>query len=248
MQKEATVTDAIMAPDAPGHPLSILILVELRFVREALADAIERDQAFSRVWVSAALDDALAIIRNRQPDVVLLDAAFPDGIGVVHRLKDAEPKIKVVILAVAETEENIIAWAEAGVEGYVPRTAALADVVALLADITAGRQTCSGAVAAGMLRRIASGSGARKDRDDWPAAPILTARERQIAELIADGLSNKDIARQLNIGIATTKSHVHNLLLKLGLQRRGQLARWVGQDGGYRPASTVPHSGPDLSR
>lgn len=245
MQNGPIVTDAITAPGAPGHPLSILILVELRFVRDALADAIERDQAFSRVFVSAALDDALAMIRNRQPDVVLLDAAFPDGISVVHRLKDTEPKIKIVVLAVTETEENIIAWAEAGVEGYVPRTAALADVVALLADITAGRQTCSGAVAAGMLRRIASGSGLRKARDNLPAAPILTAltaRERQIAELIADGLSNKDIARRLNIGIATTKSHVHNLLIKSGLQRRGQLARWVAQEGGYRTQSSVPHN------
>lgn len=164
---------------------------------------------------------------DRQPDVVLIDAAFPNGIDLVGRLRNIASRVQVVVVAVRETEQNIIAWAEAGVVGYIPSTASLADVVTLLSDIITGKQSCSQPVAAGMLRRISSTARWGNPQSDVPPAPILTAREVQIVELIASGLSNKDISRRLNIGVSTTKSHVHHLLGKLALQRRGQIAHWI---------------------
>jgi DNA-binding NarL/FixJ family response regulator len=139
--------------------------------------------------------------------------------------------MRVIVLAVRETEQNIIAWAEAGMAGYIPNTAGLSNIVALLKDIIEGKQSCSEPVAAGMLRRISHTSvSAEVHRNSSPALfPLLTSREVQIVELIASGLSNKEISRRLNIGISTTKSHVHHLLGKLALQRRGQLAQWIGQ-------------------
>jgi DNA-binding NarL/FixJ family response regulator len=161
-----------------------------------------------------------------QPDVILLDAAFEHGLAAVAQLRDAVPGIRVVALAIAETEEEVILWAKAGVAGYVPRTTALADLVQLLVDINNRRQPCSSRVAFGLLQRVAEADSRGNARDEPRCASPLTSRESQISKLISDGLSNKEIARRLNIGLSTAKSHVHNLLRKLNIQRRGQVAAW----------------------
>jgi len=129
------------------------------------------------------------------------------------------------VFAVIETEENVIAWAQVGVAGYVPSTAALGELTTLLRDISDGKQTCSALVVPGLLRQIAS--DAHFGVADPASLALLTARELEILRLIDAGLSNKDIARRLAISSGTTKSHVHNLLAKLNVQRRGQAAAWI---------------------
>src|SRR5262249_14313388 len=127
----------------------------------------------------------------------------------------------------SETSDNVIAWAKAGVAGYIPRTAALNDLASLLASIMRDEQRCSPRVAASLLRQMSREVEPAGERTYAPSALALTAREIQIVELVAAGLSNKEIARRLDIGVATTKSHVHNLLGKLRVQRRGQVALWM---------------------
>ena len=107
--------------------------------------------------------------------------------------------------------------------GYVPNTAPLADLVPLIVNIHGGQQLCSGRVAAELLRRIAVTESLVIGRNPPSPAVPLTRRERETAELIATGLSDKEIARRLNISLATAKLHVHNLLGKLNVQRRGQV-------------------------
>jgi DNA-binding NarL/FixJ family response regulator len=167
--------------------------------------------------------EALSLSASSKPDILLLDAGYPGGIGGVRQVHTAARGIRVVAFAVAETEESIIAWAEAGIAGYVPSTAALSDLSAALALVIDGGQACETRVAGGLLRRIAQGGASMAE--ERPGLS-LTARERQIIAMIGAGLSNKDIARRLDIGLGTTKSHVHNLLGKLNVQRRGEAAAW----------------------
>jgi DNA-binding CsgD family transcriptional regulator len=120
----------------------------------------------------------------------------------------------------------VIAWARAGVCGYVPRSIALSELVSLLKGIARGEQMCSRKIAASLLRQIS------RSRPELPPAfantvRLLTAREVEVVGLIGTGLSNKEIARRLNIGLGTTKSHVHNALAKLDLKRRSQVAHWL---------------------
>ena len=139
--------------------------------------------------------------------------------------------MRVVAFVLRETEEDIISWAEAGVIGYIPSTAGPAEVVRLLMEINSGEQVCSGRVAAGLLRRIALTAGSDNGRNGPFPVPPLTKRERQAAELIRTGLSDKEIARRLNISLATTKSHVHNLLGKLNAHRRSEVATHLSEYG-----------------
>lgn len=213
--------------DRSELPLRVLILSDTRFLAEGLAQALERDDKVSTCWFCTDFQEGLATIADMRPEIVLLDAALPWGPEAVGCILGIERRLKVVVFAVTETSDNVIAWAKAGVAGYIPRTAALTDVASLLASIMHDEQACSARVAASLLRHLSLAASAAGDRTVAPAALALTTREMQVVELLAAGLSNKDIARRLNIGVATTKSHVHNLLGKLGVQRRGQVALWM---------------------
>ena len=140
------------------------------------------------------------------------------------RALDVSPGMRIVVSSVRETEDDVVVWAEAGVIGYIPRTTPLGDFVRLIMDIHSGEQVCSGRVAAGLLRRIAHAANGSTRHNRLVAVPELTRRERQTAELIKSGLSDKEIARRLNISLGTTKSHVHNLLGKLNARRRTEVA------------------------
>jgi DNA-binding NarL/FixJ family response regulator len=213
-------------PPETERPLSLLLLSDIRFMREGLTDALRREAyTFRTVSVAADLREAMTVMRAGLPDLILIDSALPDGPATVRRLRQHAPEIRIIALAVAETEAEVIAWAEAGASGYVPRSAALADVAGFLTGIMRGEQICSTTIAAGLLRRIANGP--RAQATNQRARPALTAREEEIVSLIHAGLSNKEIARRLKICLATTKSHVHNVLNKLDLERRTQVSRWL---------------------
>jgi two-component system, NarL family, nitrate/nitrite response regulator NarL len=223
----AASLERLIAPQRDTQPLRIYMVWGVRFTRESIAQLLERDALVTVVGQSAGLSEAMTLAHALQADIVLLDARLPEGPAEVRRALDLAPDLRIIACSVRESEEEIIAWAEAGVIGYIPRTTALADFVRLIVDIHNGEQTSSGRIVTGLLRQIAVTARRRLTRDNGFPSPALTKRERQAAELIRSGLSDKEIARQLNISLATTKSHVHNLLGKLHLNRRSQVAEWL---------------------
>lgn len=213
-----------------GFSIRILIISDVRFLRESLAEILPRGGMLSVSGLAEDLPSALIEVVENRPDIVLLDQALPHGVGTIARIQVA-PRIPVVVIAVTEAVDAIIAWAEAGAAGYIPKTAGLADITPLLVGITRGKQACSESVAAGLFRRLSSAGNTSRSNQGIAPALALTAREAQIAQMIVTGMSNKDIARGLNIGLATAKTHVHHLLGKLGLPSRGQAAGWMRKHG-----------------
>ena len=193
---------------ASSPPASALIVSQVCFLRESLAEILTRDGGIRVCGQSAVLTHALALARERQPEIVLLDVAFPGAVQAAMDLSAALPDASVVALAIAETEENVLAWAEAGIAGYVPNTASVDDLVSLVGQIRRGEQTCPSRIVGSLLRRIGASERVAKPALSSPAP--LTRRELEISRLIASGLSNKDIARRLGISLGTTKSHVHS--------------------------------------
>jgi two-component system, NarL family, nitrate/nitrite response regulator NarL len=207
----------------PPRSFGALIVSEVRFLRESLAEILAQASGIEVCGQSATLADALVAAEALRPAIVLLDAAFPSGMAAVARLTAVIPQANVVVLAIAETEENVLAWAEAGIAGYVPNTASVSELASLIEQISRGEQTCPSRIVGRLLRRIAtSGRGAGPE---VPAAAALTRREFEILRLVGEGLSNKDIARRLRISLGTTKSHVHNLFGKLSVQGRAEATR-----------------------
>jgi two-component system nitrate/nitrite response regulator NarL len=227
-----------------------IIVSEVRFLRESLAEILTRAAGVRILGQSGTLADALAAAKAIRPPIVLLDAALPGSMGAVAQLSAVSPEASVVVLAIAETEESVLAWAEAGIAGYVPNTASVNDLISLIQQISRGEQTCPSRIVGSLLRRIAT-SG-RQTGPGLPTAVSLTRREFEILRLVGEGLSNKDIARRLSISLSTTKSHVHNLLGKLNVQRRAEATRFYAAPHAEltpilpgRPPKSVP-TFPDL--
>jgi DNA-binding NarL/FixJ family response regulator len=222
MQSDMQIGD--QRDDAPPA-LKIIIASEVRFLRESLAEILGRNRAMLVIGHAQDSGQMLSLSHELRPDMVLLDAAVRNGIGAVRQLRETMARPRIVVFAVSESIESVVDWAEAGINGYISSNAALADLNSLVTEIEAGRQACSESVSAGLIRRIAATAVWPGGRKSPPAK--LTRRELEIIGLIGTGLSNKEIARRLNIGVATTKSHVHSVLNKLNLQRRGQAANWT---------------------
>lgn len=214
-----TSPQAPAAPDG-AHCLSTLIVSEVRFLRESLTEILQREPGLHVCGDGMTITHAMELARTLQPEIVLLDVAFPGGPGTATQLTRVVPRASIIALAVAETEENVLAWAEAGVAGYVPNTASIGDLVSLIAQISRGEQPCPSRISGHLLRRI-GGAAARATAPPPPA--VLTQREHEVFRLMGAGLSNKDIARRLGISLGTTKSHVHNLFSKMSIQRRAQV-------------------------
>ena len=199
----------------------VLIISEVRLYREGLVRMLRRDERLDVVGTASDVQDALARLPELEqpPDAVLLDVPAPVGLRAPGQLEPALPAARIVALNVPEADESaVIAWAEAGVSGLLDTDVDVDGVGAGGRDDRAGRD----GVLAEARRGPAAARGARGG--GRPAATSLTARERQIAELIEQGHSNKEIAERLQIGLPTVKNHVHNILTKLNATRRGQAA------------------------
>ena len=191
---------------------SVLVVGDVRVHREGLALLLAND---ARLVVVGCVDvDAAASSRQADVEVVLVTAHAHVDLGRIARASRAA----VVALGVPEAEEDVVALAEAGVFGFVERDATLDEVVADVESAARGDPSCPPRVAAALLNRLTL----LAQRATEPTDSTLTARERQVVELIDDGLSNKEIAQRLHIEVATVKNHVHNILEKLQVSRRGE--------------------------
>jgi DNA-binding NarL/FixJ family response regulator len=203
--------------------LRLLVVSHICLVREVLAEILKSDAAVSDVELSADLLGPLALNPAIRPDAALLDAALPDGLSKLRQCRQIAPNAPTIIaFGLRETKEEVIAWAEAGAAGYIPNTVSKPELIPAIKAILAGEQASSRQVVAELLRRIAALASIVEGRQH-PSELELTERERQIAELIMGGLSDKEIARRLNMSLPTVKLHVHHLLRKLNLQRRSQV-------------------------
>jgi two-component system, NarL family, nitrate/nitrite response regulator NarL len=200
--------------------IAVGIVGEVRLYRDGLAHALEAEAGFSCAGTAATLPEAIALVEEASPDVALVDLAMADALATVRALT-RQPHVAVVVLAVPDSEQAIVGCAEAGIAGLVTRDGSFADLVEAIAGAARGELATTPRVAGVLLRRVASLVAQQPDEADRAR---LTSREREIAGLIERGLSNKEIAAKLCIEVATVKNHVHNILEKLDVARRGEVA------------------------
>ena len=206
---------------AVGSPARVLLVADNRLYRELLASALEDEDGIELAG-SAPPDVAAAAADISEPTVVIVDAASvpaPDGIRALAR---ALPEAKLVAIGVPDDEEALIDLIEAGAAGYVTADQPLPDLFGAVEAAASGELQCSPRLSAGLAQRVTALAGGRATE---VGAEALTPRQREIAVLIADGHSNKQIARRLSIERSTVKNHVHSILGKLGISRRDQVAQ-----------------------
>jgi DNA-binding NarL/FixJ family response regulator len=217
--------------------IQVVVISEVRLLREGLAHALRTHPPLRVIATVARTVDALPHIR-KVPTVALLDLAFLSDRAAVRALVSHELRPKVVAFAVADADTDILACAEAGLSGFVLRDYSVEDVAATVERVARDELSCSPRTTSMLFRRIGTLAAERpalqspRNVADHPA-PVamsaehlgrLTSREVDILHLLDAGLSNKEISARLNIELGTVKNHVHHILEKLEVERRGQAA------------------------
>jgi DNA-binding NarL/FixJ family response regulator len=197
----------------------VFVAAHVRFYREALVEILAHEEGLEIVGASGARQEILAGVREVEPDVVLLDPAAAESLDLIRELAGPAANVKVVALATSEAERDVIAYAEAGVSGFVTREESVADLVATIRRASAGELVCSPQAAGALLRRV---TVLAAQRPSGSSEESLTPRELEVALLLDEGLSNKQIAGRLHVEVPTVKHHVHHILHKLGVSSRAE--------------------------
>jgi len=179
------------------------------------------------VGEAASVADAVPLIKELDPDVVLLDVHLPDGGGqaVIVQVAPERPGVKFLALSVSDAAEDVIGVIRAGARGYVTKAISGGELTEAVHRIADGDAVFSPRLAGFVLDAFRSGDTASTD----PELDQLTAREREVLQLIARGYRYKEIAGRLHLSARTVESHVSSVLRKLQLSSRHEITRWAAE-------------------
>jgi two-component system, NarL family, nitrate/nitrite response regulator NarL len=207
------------APVVPNDIPTVMVVSDVVLYREGLAASIERDRRLRPLGLVCA-DDALPAIAANRPHVVLIDGGMPSCLDLARKIRAHIDDVRIVGFGISGGADRLVDCAEAGLAAFVDSSGSLDELVAAVLSAIDGRLACSPEVSALMCERLARLSTGRSRQSD-----ALTRREQEIAALIGRGLSNKEIANDLRIGVSTVKNHVHSILEKLDVRRRSAIVR-----------------------
>jgi two-component system, NarL family, nitrate/nitrite response regulator NarL len=199
----------------PEHPPLVSLVVAIRLYRDGIARAL----AEAGFDVREAVSDLDGLRLEREPDVLIVDAAAA-GSDAMPQLRSLVRRVPVIALGVTDTEDDVIGWVAAGVAGLVTRDETLDDLVRAVRGCLQGEAVCTPRVVTTLFRRLAM----QPEPGTGESIEGLTPREREVASLLREGRSNREIAARLGIEMPTVKNHVRRVLDKLGVAGRAEAA------------------------
>jgi two-component system, NarL family, nitrate/nitrite response regulator NarL len=207
-------------PEGDTGPIRVLIVEDHRVVAEGLASLLQDCADIQLVGFAGTVSEAVRLAEEYQPGVVLMDARLGDGSGMdaAIRIRQRQPRTAVLFLSADDSDEAMLAAVEAGACGYLSKAAAGSEVVAAVRTAAQGGVLVSSQRVANLLG-LQRASLAREARRAQLLGD-LTPREREVLRMLARGLDNREVGRQLGIGYATVRSHVRKVLEKIGARTR----------------------------
>jgi two-component system response regulator DevR len=202
------------------QPIRIFLLDDHEIVRRGIAELLDAVAGFEVVGEAGTAQQALNRVLAVRPDVAVLDARLPDGSGidVCRQIRSALPDTYCLILTSYDDQDAVLASVLAGASGYVLKEVRTSGLVDAIRQAAQGRSLIDPSVIAQVMERVRAGN----TTDSRLAA--LTPREREVLDLIADGLTNRQIGERMYLAEKTVKNYVSSLLSKLGMERRTQAA------------------------
>ncbi|ABV94298.1 response regulator protein [Dinoroseobacter shibae DFL 12 = DSM 16493] len=204
--------------------IRVLIMSDVQVFREGLAIALSQSGELDARQASSRSQEALRTIRRSAADVALVDLQICEATDFMAALSRGAPETALIAMGVDRDGGQILECAEAGARGFVARDASLADLTRAIHDARAGALRCQPEVAHMLFCHVGRLRARREAEPCAQPGMQLTRREREILDLIERGKPNKVIACTLGIEVSTVKNHVHSLLGKLGVRRRGEAA------------------------
>jgi len=211
--------------------IRIVLVEDNRILREGIAALLDKQPDMRVVASTGGHDGTLQHARRLRPHVILLDLGLrsQNGMRIVSSLSRRFPEIKVIGMGLIPSQVDIIESVEAGASGFILKDATIGDILATIRSVAHGTKVLPPPLAGSLFSHVIEhalkdGKGMIKN------AVKMTTREQEVIGLIAEGLSNKEIAHRLKLATYTVKSHVHNILEKLALHSRLQIALFTRQD------------------
>ena len=215
--------DGGVAPAAAtsGEPIRVLVVDDHALFRRGLQMVLEQEEDIEVVGEAGDGTEAIERAAETTPDIVLMDVRMPKrgGIDACTGIKDAVPSAKIIMLTISDEEADLYDAIKAGAMGYLLKEISIEEVAAAIRAVHEGQSLISPSMASKLLNEFSSMLKRTDDRQQVPT-PRLTDREMEVLKLVAKGLNNRDIAKELFISENTVKNHIRNILEKLQLHSR----------------------------
>jgi DNA-binding NarL/FixJ family response regulator len=209
-------------------PISLVLIDDNRLLREGLATMLRSQPGFTVLVASADFDEALGKVREARPDVVLLDLGLEDhdSVALTAKVHDDVPTARVIVMGLLLLEEDVATYVRAGASGFIMKDASFGEFFETIRAVAGGVQVLPEALTKCLFSQITR-NALRGSRQVAMDTVRLTRRERQIVSLVGKGRSNREIGARLHIPIHMVKSHVHDVIEKLALRSRLEVAAFT---------------------
>ncbi|MEU6095896.1 response regulator transcription factor [Streptomyces sp. NPDC047079] len=226
-----------MTEEESGKPARVVVADDQTVVREGIVMLLGLLPGVEVVGAAGDGHEAVKLVAELAPDVVLMDLRMPrcDGVEATRRIREEYPGTQVVVLTTYADDDSLFPALRAGARGYLTKDAGGEEIVRAVRSVLSGDAGLSPGIQRRLLERLS-------EAGPEPPAPAvapdgLTARETEVLVLIAEGLTNQEIARRLHVSTATVKTHINNLFAKAGLKDRAQAVRYAYAKELARPPS-----------
>jgi len=234
--KRSTPAKKRRAAAGPGSAsISLILIDDNRLLREGIAALIHTQPGFKVLAAFADVEEALKKVREAKPDIVLLDFGLEDhdSVSLTATVHQEVPAARVIVMGLLPVQEDVADFVRAGASGFIMKDASFDDFFATIRAVAGGGEVLPAALTNTLFAQIARNLPV-ESRARTLEAVRLTNRERQVIDLLSEGLSNKEIALRLHIAVHTVKSHVHNVLEKLALRSRLEVVAFTHGSGGKK--------------
>ncbi|CAN5525855.1 response regulator transcription factor [soil metagenome] len=209
--------------------IRLILIEDNRLLREGIIAMLKKETDISVVAAFDDTDFSTENVGEFKPDVILLDIGLTnkDSLELVKILKSEYKDLSIIIMDLLPIQEDIIRFIEIGVAGFILKDATLTELTNTIRTVASGEKVLPAILAGSLFSKIMEYGVKEMGQKKMIQSVRMTNREREIVELIAQGLANKEIANQLNLSVYTVKSHVHNILEKMALNSRVQIALYA---------------------
>jgi DNA-binding NarL/FixJ family response regulator len=209
--------------------IGVLIIEDNRLLREGIVSLINEQDELKVIGAFSERENAVAKIFELKPDVVLIDLGLrsQNSLRIVKSIRQRSDEIKIIVMDLMPLEDDILDFVKAGASGFILKEAKVNEFIKTINSVAAGEKVLPTHMTGSLFNQIIDRAVNGTPASELEQAVKMTKRERQVIELIADGLANKEIGKLLHLSPFTVKSHVHNILEKMALHSRVQIATYA---------------------
>jgi len=216
--------------------IKLLVIEDNRLLREGITAMIKEQPDLKVVAALGTSENILKKINTLKPNVTLLDLGLrsQNSLQVVKSVKKNFSGVKIIVMDLVPVQEEVFEFVQAGVSGFILKDASVDDFLRTIRSVAGGNKVLPPHLTGSLFSQIVEHAVSGPKKFSLIKSVRMTKREKQVIELIADGLTNKEIAQKLHLSTYTVKSHVHNILEKLALHTRVQIAKYAHTTEGYQ--------------